>query len=630
MANRRMFLALSLLAACVVPAMVTAACGQDAPQPSERPVQTGKPGSSYESDPGNYVEEPTGNMGKDAPVAEPGDAAHPGPADAARPGPVLSDIERKANEDGLKKTLERLAPGTRHTFVMMPLRDGTRLATDIFLPPEGDGPWPTLLLRSPYYRWGHASLAAMDDVPAVLVLQNIRGQHGSEAGPFDPYTFDSEINDGYDAIEWVAAQKWSNGKIGMSGASGSGMAPCNAMWSLAPHLTMIDVNITADNAYLHWTMNNGARRFTYSWYQQRGVVSKGGEWPRPTVRTYDVAAYHRRIAEIGPKSKAFYRMKGGWFDIFSEGALDAFVALAPSGRAYLRMDPGGHGPIGGDLTFKARGGMEPLGLKAARLFTLKNALTGKIPENTTSCLMYYLMGDGKDPEAPGNIYLSTDHWPVANTPTPYYLRKDGTLTLEAPAEKDAALSYDYDPRNPVPSLGGNYDVTDPKRLQIGPLDQRPLADRKDILRFATAPLEAPVGITGKVWLELHVSSDCPDTMFTMKLVDVYPDGYQAVIRESAMLARCWTGEDKHAPLEKGKVYKLSMDCWSTAIVFAKGHRIAVHVSSSSEPAYEVHPNTYEPAESIDEAKVAHNTVHLSVDHASKLVLPVVDPETYMN
>lgn len=119
-----------------------------------------------------------------------------------------------------------------------------------------------------------------------------------------------------------------------------------------------------------------------------------------------------------------------------------------------------------------------------------------------------------------------------------------------------------------------------------------------------------------------------DTLFVVKLVDVYPDGYEAPVRESAGLARYHQGLDRSAPVEKGKIYSLDLDLWSTALVFNKGHRIAVYVSSSSKDAYEVHPNTYEPVGSIDQSRKARNTIHLSADHPSKVVLPVIARESY--
>ena len=127
----------------------------------------------------------------------------------------------------------------------------------------------------------------------------------------------------------------------------------------------------------------------------------------------------------------------------------------------------------------------------------------------------------------------------------------------------------------------------------------------------------------------RVAAKYPDTMFVVKLVDIYPDGYEALVRESAGLARYHRGLDKPAPIEKGKVYALRLDLWSTALVFNKGHRIGVYVSSSSKDAYEVHPNSYEPVPSLDQARQAHNTIHLSAERPSKVTLPVIAKDSYL-
>jgi putative CocE/NonD family hydrolase len=470
----------------------------------------------------------------------------------------------------------------------------------------------------------------MGDTPFVMVLQNVRGAYDSEGkNTYDPMDFRVDMNDGYDTIEWIAKQKWSNGKVGMWGPSGHGIAPINAMWSLAPHLTAIDVNVTGGNSYLYWIMSNGARRFEYSWLAQRGLKTGNNEWPRPTVAPYNPQQHYAFLKEIAPKVKAYYRDDGGWFDIFSESCLDNFAALAPYGKAHVKIGPGGHGKIFGDLDFKPRNQMSAEAMKLSEAMGLKARLTDAPLAEPKSLLVYFLMGDGKDSSAPGNVWMTSNKWPVDHTPTSYYLRADSTLAAE-PAKDKGSLSYDYDPKNPVPMLGGHHQVSDAKKPNIGPMDQRPNAGRKDILRFKTEPLTEPVGITGKVWLDLYVSSDAPDTMFTAKLVDIYPDGYEAILREGAILARYHKGFDKPSPLEPGKVYKLSLDLWSTANVFAKGHRIAVYVTSSSDPAYEVHPNTYEQVQSIEAARVAHNTVHMSAEHPSRLILPVIAKETYIN
>lgn len=522
-----------------------------------------------------------------------------------------------ADANSVMGDLAEKYPGQKftHQFVMMPLRDGVKLATDIFLP-EGAGPLPTMLLRTPYLRFdSRADLGA----PCALVLQNQRGRYGSE-GTLPKDSFDNEPDDDYDAIEWIAQQKWCNGKVGMWGPSGHGISASAALWSGAPHLTAVNVNITADDAYLYWCFSNGARRKFYTWMSSRG--QKVLDWPRPTTIPYDLKKRQALLAERGPKCRAAFNARAGWFDLFSEGALDEFAAVAANGKAFLSIGPSAHGAIGGGLKYP--GAKRPDEVKER---TLKQWMTEPDPAGPTqSWLVYYLMGNGQDPNIGyGNIQLASPKWPVDNTPTSYYMHKDGRLSPEAPKEKGASLSYQYDPRDPVPSVGGNYDTGSVN----GPYDQRKLKDRKDILRFVSDPLEGPVGVVGKIWVELHVSSDCPDTEFTAKLIDIYPDGYEAVYRASAMLARYHGGLDKPAPLERGKVYKLSMDCWSTALVFNKGHRIAVTVSSSDSPQYEVHPNTYEQVGGMDKARVASNTVHLSADHASKVILPVIPKEWYV-
>ena len=141
-------------------------------------------------------------------------------------------------------------------------------------------------------------------------------------------------------------------------------------------------------------------------------------------------------------------------------------------------------------------------------------------------------------------------------------------------------------------------------------------DRKDILRFATEPLSEPVGITGKVWVELAFSSDVPDTMFTVKLVDIYPDGYEAVYRASAGLARYWQGLDKPAPLEAGRIYRLMLDCWSTASS-STGATASDCTSAAASASLRGPPEHLRRGRLRSEVRVAHNTIHLSAAHATR-------------
>jgi predicted acyl esterase len=517
------------------------------------------------------------------------------------------------------KALEKCPEGTVHQHLMVPMRDGSRLATEIFTPP-GDGPWPVVVLRTPYSRWlPDRCLSMMKGVPCVAVTQSLRGQYGSEGGDTLPReSFSNEVEDSYDTVEWIAKQDWCNGRVGMVGASGQGIAAMNALWANAPHLVAVDVNVSGDNAYLYWVYCNGVRRAMYRWLSNRSM--RATDWPRPTTMSFDLEKREAFIAERAAKCKTVYITSTGWFDLFSEAALDHFPLLAHTGKVCVSISATGHGAIGGvELLKRSRSG-------GPRFPSFKEWMTGEATQGATrSMISYYLMGDADDPDAPGNTWKTTYTWPVEHTPTSFYMHRDGGLKNSPPAESDAFLTYTYDPRDPVASHGGHYAIGN----KSGPYDQRPLKDRKDILRFATDPLSEPVGTTGKTWVELYVSSDAPDTTFMAKLIDVYPDGCEVLMRDSAVMARYWQGLDNPAPLEKGRVYKLRFSMWSTAVVFSKGHRIAVHISSSNSPAYEVHPNTYEPVMSMEKARVARNTVHLSKEYASRVILPVIPKESYM-
>ncbi|MGH9856104.1 MAG: CocE/NonD family hydrolase, partial [Blastocatellia bacterium] len=150
-----------------------------------------------------------------------------------------------------------------------------------------------------------------------------------------------------------------------------------------------------------------------------------------------------------------------------------------------------------------------------------------------------------------------------------------------------------------------------------------IGERKDMLKFVTAPLEAPIEVTGHVTVELWAESDCPDTDWMAKLVDVYPDGTERLVLDSALRARFREGFDREVFMKKGEVYKFKIDLWSTSLIFNKGHRIAVHISSSNDPRFDPNPNTGKPMRADGETRVATNTIHHSLAHPSRILLPVV-------
>ncbi len=187
-----------------------------------------------------------------------------------------------------------------------------------------------------------------------------------------------------------------------------------------------------------------------------------------------------------------------------------------------------------------------------------------------------------------------------------------------PQDPSAKSTYQFDPKNPVPTVGGGNLFA-----KKGPMDQRVIGDRKDVLKFATTPLSSPVEITGHVIVELMADSDCPDTDWTAKLVDVFPDGTERLVLDSALRARFREGFDHEVLMKKGQIYKFKIDLWSTSLVFNKGHRIAVHISSSNDPRFDPNPNTGKPLRADGETRVATNTIHHNRAYPSRILLPVV-------
>jgi hypothetical protein len=154
------------------------------------------------------------------------------------------------------------------------------------------------------------------------------------------------------------------------------------------------------------------------------------------------------------------------------------------------------------------------------------------------------------------------------------------------------------------------------------MDQRPVEGREDVLVFTSEALSEPVEVTGHIYADLFISSDCPDTDFTVKLSDVYPDGRSMIVSDGIMRARFRESFEREAFLEPGEAYELRVDLWSTSLIFNKGHRIRAAVSSSNSPRFEPNPNTGKPLHADEETRVATNTLHLSKRHPSHIILPI--------
>jgi uncharacterized protein len=500
------------------------------------------------------------------------------------------------------------APAPKPETQMVAMRDGIKLATDIYLPIEGNGPWPVILTRTPYNKTsmlGAGRPVFWTSKGYAIVVQDCRGRFQSE-GKYLPFMDDHF--DGYDTVEWIAKQSWSNGKIGMTGASAMGIAANQASIMAPPHLTAMFVMVAPASAYQHAIYTGGIFRkeMNEAWLK----AQKADDVLQLTIdHAKDDGYLNIREGKLHwEKVNVPVYNQGGWYDIFVQGNIDNFAGLQQrggglaAGNQKLMMGPWGHGSID-EVKYPANSSSMLDLTEQQRWFDywLKGVNNGVMDEPP---IRYYVMGDVTDPKAPGNEWRTAQAWPIPAKITSYFLSTGGLLSKKLSPEKQSASTYQYDPKNPVPTIGGANLFA-----KKGPMDQRAIGDRKDV--------------TGPLTVELWVSSDCPDTDFMAKLIDVYPDGTERLVQDNGLRARFREGFDREVFMKKGEVYKLKLDLWSTSLVFNKGHRIAVHVTSSNNPRFDPNPNTGKPLRADSETRVATNTIHHSQQYPSRILLPIV-------
>jgi predicted acyl esterase len=507
---------------------------------------------------------------------------------------------------------------TKPVDEMVAMRDGVRLSTSIYLP-EGKGPFPVVLIRTPYGKTTQAvGFTVWMRRGFALVTQDVRGKGASE-GPYRPFVDDP--TDGFDTVEWIAKQSWSNGKVGMFGVSAMGIASNLAAMMNPPHLVATFVMLARSSIFTQSAFNGGVFRKELNeiWLKRQGALDVLNETFKHNVydHFYDVA----EMPLYWDKIKVPVYNFGGWYDIFAQGNIDNFVGQQAqgggraAGNQKLTMGPWGHGQIE-EVKYPLNSVMSYTE-EALRWFDywLQGKDNGIMDEPPVK---YYVMGDVSDAKAPGNEWRTAIAWPVPAKTTSYFLTAGGGLSDRLPADTENTDTYKYDPKNPVPTIGGAN-----LNIKKGPMDQRAVGNRADVLKFMTPALDAPVEVTGRVKVELWAESDAPDTDFMAKLVDVYPDGTERLVLDSAIRARFRDGLDREVFMKKGEVYRFTLDLWSTSITFNKGHRIAIHVSSSNDPRYDPNPNTGKPLRADNETRIATNMIHHDRAHPSRALLPVV-------
>ena len=561
----------------------------------------------------------------------------------------------------------------------MPMRDGTILRGNITRPSSA-GQFPVIIERTPYNKEGGSenSIGSPEFFAQrgyAVVVQDVRGRFASE-GEFYPFRDDGAgVNrDGYDTVEWAAAQPWSDGKVGMIGGSYSGVTQYRNALSRPPHLRALFVRESSADYVREWVYRDGAFElgFSLAWahhvthanlahlvtgeeYERhKGILDKVHEemddwyarlplYPCPFLE--GLSDWHNiwlDHPEDGPYWWQFNIEKGhdqietpmyhlgGWFDIFLAGTLKNFSGLKKRARTpearqsqKLILGPWVHGPgninkqVAGEFDFGAAAAVDFNELRLPWFdYWLKGVETGVMED---APVRIFVMGR--------NIWRDEQDWPLPDTRyTNYYLRagrsgsiaslNDGSLSTTAPVGSENPDSFVYDPDAPVPSRGGNT-----LSIPGGVYDQREVDER--CLTFTSAPLDEELEVTGPVKAVLYGMSSALDTDWVVRLEDVHPDGYSRNVCDGILRARYRDSFQHPELLEPGKVYRFEVDLWATSNAFLAAHRLRVVVTSSCFPRFDRNLNTGGPLNKEAAGQSAINTVLHDEFRPSHIVLPVI-------
>ena len=563
------------------------------------------------------------------------------------------------------------------------MRDGVTLYADLYRP-DGPGPFPVLLQRTPYDKTSPGSMTNLDPLKAArngyaVVIQDTRGRYTSQ-GEF--YAFRDEINDGYDTVEWAAAQPWSTGKVGMYGASYVGATQWLAALSRPPHLTAIIPNVTASNYHEGWTYQGGAFElgFNVSWTLLQLTLANFAAIS--SVKNVPIEKRRQLINAVNGMESSFQHLPtnqlphlmdglasyyydwlahpefddywqalciedhhgqltvpalniGGWYDIFLGGAIRNYLGMkanaatddARQGQKLL-IGPWQHGARGSSVV-----GSHYFGLAA-------DAMALDLDGIHFRWFDYWLKGidNGLSDDPPVRIFVMGDNawrdeqeWPPARAQnTNYYfhsrgransLRGNGSLTPDSPGDEPPDV-FLYNPADPVPTRGGPL-CCNPYFAANGAFDQQDIESRPDVLVYSTPPLDQDLEVTGPVTVTLWAATSQTDTDFTAKLVDVCEDGCARNLTDGIIRARYRDSSSQPTLLEPGRPYRYTIDLWATSNVFQRGHQIRVEISSSNFPRFDRNTNTGNVIAQDTAFQPALQTIFHDAQHPSHITLPVV-------
>jgi hypothetical protein len=554
--------------------------------------------------------------------------------------------------------------------VEIPMRDGTRLRADLWLPriDGSDRPVPAILYRTPYdksqtcpdfLRPQHCAEAGF-----AAVVQDTRGRFAS-GGNWRPVMWEQEGLDGYDSVEWIAAQGWCSGAVGMAGPSYLGIAQLVAAAQKPPHLKAIAPAMTSTLEFDR-IETGGALRLDHvlswvafmalDWMQKRYAA---GTPPTPEQSALVLSSVHdpRGLFEHRPlRDLPLFKLPGfpisfdelveqltagqnidaadigiptlhagGWYDVFARSTVGLFQRQANAGRGDCHLLMGCWTHAGtlpqyhGQINFGIMASGAAARVHEQHLAFFRRHLRGETA--AVPRVRYFLMN--------ADTWHETDSWPPPSASVRrLHLRadRDGAqcaLSAEPPSLDHSSASYVYDPADPTPTCGGR--VLYLGRLAMGPIDQAPLQHRTDLLRYFGEPQAQALDLAGPVTARLHVASSAVDTDFIVRLLDAGPDGVMLPMCEGALRLRWREGFDAERAYTPGRVEAISISLGDVAWRVAAGHCLVLQVQSANYPHLDPNFNTGGALGADARGVAATNQVFHDREHPSWLELSVLQP-----
>lgn len=500
--------------------------------------------------------------------------------------------------------------------VFVPMRDGTTLPTDLYLPKNLDAKAPCILLRSAAGRNASSAKAYLTftQLGYIVAIQDTRSSVDI-TGKTLPYWTDgwSYHQDGYDAVEWLAHHESINGNVGTIGASTMGITQLLMAPSAPPSLKCQYIGMASASLY-HDAIFPGGQLLKNQVEGWLKIHAKDPEILKIVCSQKEYNAFWETFNanKVASQVKAPAILYAGWYDTFLQGTIDAFIARQENGgegakdRQKLLIGPWTHfwphNKKVGDFDIPVAGLKAPSDISAQQWFDfhLKEIKNGvmDIPAVT-----YYVMGPFDGSPSSGNVWRKASQWPIPAVATPFYLTANQKLVdASIKPSEETFLSYTYDSNQPVPTIGGRNLF-----LESGAKDQRSIEERSDVIVFTSEELPNDMEVTGPIVAKIYVTSSQPTSDVVVRFCDVYPDG------RSILIADGLTCLQLSSALEGSDVKEVDVDLWSTSIVFAKGHRIRISISGSNYPHFQKN----------DFDAIANNAVHIGGTKASYIMLPLV-------